>query len=383
MRFWKGVNMSTVLIQKRIGKKGISYAVRYADPLTGKKKHYQSFRKYKLAQQAANDLRTAFDAGKIPEKKDARFTPMTFEEVGQSLQEEWTKRHRLSELSAKTYAEYCTWLNVLSRTFGKTLLCQITSNEIVVFRDNEAQKNSNVSANKYLSILKKVFNHGLGLRAIISDPSQGIKALSEKQHQRDRFIFPDEIVKLIEASSQIRAKLYLPAIIYLGAEHGASKQEILSLKWPDINFEFGERGLITFFRTKTGRKRTDFLMPRTREALLKWQEHQDWIRHRKKISANGSNLVFCHHDGSPISRFDGAWSEACRLAGLENLHFHDLRHTFCSNLILSGASLKVVKEMISHADISMTDRYSHLTVEHKLLWQNRLAEHYSAKSLPE
>jgi site-specific recombinase XerD len=44
---------------------------------------------------------------------------------------------------------------------------------------------------------------------------------------------------------------------------------------------------------------------------------------------------------------------------------------------LSGADLKEVKEMIGHADISMTDRYSHLTSQHKLKRQQQLAKHYS------
>ena len=374
--------MSTVFIQKRIGKKGLTYAVRYADPLTGSKKHYQTFNKYKLAQQTANDLRALLDSGKIPDKRGTKFTPISFEQVAESLKEKWTSAYSRNELSPKTYLEYCTWLNVLNRTFGKTLLCQITKDEILAFRDGEALKNSNVSANKYLTILKRVFSQGLELRAVISDPSQGIKGLSEKQHQRDRFIYPHEIINLVKASSQFRAKFYLPAMIYLGAEHGASRQEVLSLKWSDIDFEFAGRGLITLFRSKTGKKRTEYLMPRTKKALLSWQEHQAWMRHRKKFSANG-NLVFCHLDGTPIKRFDKAWSKACKLAGLEDLHFHDLRHTFCSNLILSGASLKEVKEMIGHADISMTDRYSHLSTEYKLLWQNRLADYYSRKPLPE
>ena len=59
------------------------------------------------------------------------------------------------------------------------------------------------------------------------------------------------------------------------------------------------------------------------------------------------------------------------------IYFHDLRHTFCSNLILSGAGLKEVKDMIGQADISMTDRYSHLSLKHNLSKQIQLAEHYS------
>jgi len=60
-----------------------------------------------------------------------------------------------------------------------------------------------------------------------------------------------------------------------------------------------------------------------------------------------------------------------------DFHFHDLRHTYCSNILLSGGNLKDVKEMIGHADISMTERYTHILDERTEERQKMLAEHYS------
>jgi len=59
----------------------------------------------------------------------------------------------------------------------------------------------------------------------------------------------------------------------------------------------------------------------------------------------------------------------------------DLRHTFASNLLLSGSNIKDVKEMIGYRDLRMTDRYSHLTLDHQGKNQKRLAEHYSNGAL--
>lgn len=118
-------------------------------------------------------------------------------------------------------------------------------------------------------------------------------------------------------------------------------------------------------------------MPRTRQALLDWQAHQGWMRHRKKVDVKDDRYVFCRLDGEPFKRIDSAWRRICKLAGIENFHFHDLRHTFCSNLVMSGHDLKVVKDMIGHSDIAMTDCYSHLSALHKRAVQNQLAEHYS------
>jgi len=45
-----------------------------------------------------------------------------------------------------------------------------------------------------------------------------------------------------------------------------------------------------------------------------------------------------------MNRFDKDWRETCRMAGIVKLHFHDLRNTFCSNLLLSGAGHAVSTE---------------------------------------
>lgn len=371
--------MATVVIQKRKGKNSVSYAVRYKDPSTRKTKYYNSYRRLKDAQQAANELRALIDSTKFSEIKKAqsKLNLLTFWEVSELITKEWEIRLNKGELKQKTYDGYLGRVNVLNKTFGKHLLCQISKDGLISYQNRITSELSAVTSNRSLFIIKQIFKYGLKAKAIIEDPAEGISYLSEKNHERNKFLLPENITQLFEASQKTRAKFYMPALIYLGAEHGASKQEVLSLKWKDINFVYEGIGFIRLFRTKNNRERTEYLMPRTRQALLDWREHQSWMRHRKRINPCDSELVFCRLNGAPIKRFDKAWRTTCKNAGLKNFHFHDLRHTFCSNLLLSGSDLKDVKEMIGHSDLSMTDRYSHLTLNHKLLRQENLAEHYT------
>lgn len=140
---------------------------------------------------------------------------------------------------------------------------------------------------------------------------------------------PSGLNALIEASEQTKAKFYLSALICLGTEHGVSRQEALSLKLKDLDLDYDGIGLMYLHRTKNGMDRT---------------------------------------------------SSSCQSVGLEGFHFHDLRHTYCSNLRLIGADLHDVKEMIGHQDMAMTDRHAHIGGERKFLLQKQLAEHYAAVS---
>ena len=61
-----------------------------------------------------------------------------------------------------------------------------------------------------------------------------------------------------------------------------------------------------------------------------------------------------------------AFEKARRDCGMEWLHFHDLRHTYASWLVQSGAPLRAVQELLGHTTLAMTQRYSHLGSEHLL-----------------
>jgi len=61
-----------------------------------------------------------------------------------------------------------------------------------------------------------------------------------------------------------------------------------------------------------------------------------------------------------------AFKTACMKAEIKDFHFHDLRHTFASHLVMDNTGLAVVRELLEYKDIKMTMRYSHLSSEHKV-----------------
>ena len=315
--------------------------------------------------------------GEVPESsRQQKLRPLTFNQVAASLKEVWDKRVKRGDMKQKTHQEYIYRLNNLCEYFGNTVMMELKEADLEKYRDDRIYEYSVITANKDLQIIKAVIRQGFEMNVLKEDPARNLKKLSEKKHERKRFLLPEELDLLLRCASKKGGRKYLPAIILLGAEHGASRQECLNLKWEDIKLNYGKLGLIHFYRDKTELERTDWLMPRTRKAILDWWNHLEYIRKKKKVRVKRNDYVFCLMDGTPIERFDAAFKSAVKEAGFKDFHFHDLRHTFCSNLILSGVGIKEVKEMIGHRDISMTDRYSHLPMQYKETLQRQLEKQY-------
>ena len=75
-----------------------------------------------------------------------------------------------------------------------------------------------------------------------------------------------------------------------------------------------------------------------------------------------SSHVFTYRE-NPLKKIRNAFLLACNRAGIKNLRFHDLRHTFATRLVLAGVDLATVSKLLGHSSITMTMRYSHPTPE--------------------
>ena len=73
--------------------------------------------------------------------------------------------------------------------------------------------------------------------------------------------------------------------------------------------------------------------------------------------------MFPNPDGKLYYAADGAniaLNKALQQAGLRQMRFHDLRHTFASHLVLKGRSLKEIQVLLGHHSVTMTERYAHV-----------------------
>jgi integrase len=87
-----------------------------------------------------------------------------------------------------------------------------------------------------------------------------------------------------------------------------------------------------------------------------------------------SGLVFPSHrkEGAPFRDPKKAFAKAIKLAGIEHLRFHDLRHTFATRLVRAGVDLITTQALLGHATIGMTTRYAHPLGDAKIAAVRRL-----------
>jgi integrase len=147
---------------------------------------------------------------------------------------------------------------------------------------------------------------------------------------------------------------YLEPMIIISLNTGLRQGELLMLRWEDINFS---EKIITI-RAKNAKSRTVRHISLNSEAFKVLEE---WKVTKKK----NQESLFLNRDGKPLNSVKKAWKTILQQAQIENFRWHDLRHTFASNLVMAGVDLNTVRELLGHSDLQMTLRYAHLAPEHK------------------
>ena len=171
------------------------------------------------------------------------------------------------------------------------------------------------------------------------------RGLPEAQ-PRTRFLSHDEYRRLLAASGPL-----LRPLIEMAVATGMRLEELLSLKWDQVDLGRKEVRLVV---TKSKQPRVVPLSPRAVAILV-----------AAGRNAQDKQYVFTNPTtGSRFKTIKRAFRTACKRAGVQDIRFHDLRHTFASWAVQSGADLYRLSRILGHASLQMTSRYAHLATEH-------------------
>ena len=184
-----------------------------------------------------------------------------------------------------------------------------------------------------------------------------------------RTLRPGEVEVLLDTA---RDSYYYP-VIYTALSTGLRQAELLGLRWRDINLGsisvsqvlYKRRGICQFKEPKTTHSRRSVAMtPKLVLFLSEYKEDRKRLYHEFGKELTLDDLVFTSEvEGKPIDPgvLSHAFKRMARKAGMEDIRFHDLRHTFASLMLLRGAKPKVISEALGHSSVAFTmDTYSHI-----------------------
>lgn len=232
--------------------------------------------------------------------------------------------------------------------FGKAELADVAAMRVEEYKAKKlAQGLSAKTINNHLTILRKCLQiawewgriERMPIIKLLKVPPQSIVFLSE-----------EECRALISDKAEPVAHMMILTALRTGMRLG----ELCGLMWEDIDFS---RGMITvrhsIVRGVVGSPKSNRIryIPLAHDLAL---ELQSWPQ-------GEGELVF-HVDGRVLSDYAATemLSRACARTGVQRIGWHKLRHTFATQLVSRGVSLRAIQALLGHSTIQMTEKYAHL-----------------------
>ena len=201
--------------------------------------------------------------------------------------------------------------------------------------------------NREMATLKHALSKAVEWKLLRKTAREELTAIKKYQEPDGRLRYLSgqaEADRLLQASNDS-----LRPIVVTALHTGMRKGELLSLTWDLVDMT---HGFIRLKQTKNGKARA---LPFNETlwslfSALRTRPDVPWVFH----DAAGHRWNDIRHP----------FEAACTVAGLTDFHFHDLRHTFASWLMMRGVPLATVSNLLGHTSPTMTLRYAHLSPKH-------------------
>lgn len=267
----------------------------------------------------------------------------TFDELKARYMESYSRR---TKAESSILRDGCSFKQ-LERSFAGLELREITPVRLAEYKErrrSEGAKDSTLA--KELQVLRNALN--IAMREwewIETTPFVKVK-IEVPKNAVERFLSPEEEARLLNECPE-----WLKEIVLFAVNTGMRMGEILDLKWPQVDLE---RKVITLLVTKNGDKRG---VPMNATVF-------ELLRNKVKTRQN-SGHVFQSKTGTKIDAHNlkRAFRRARGKAELNDVRFHDLRHTAGSRMAQAGVDIYTVSKILGHKTLTMTMRYAHHNVD--------------------
>lgn len=292
------------------------------------------------AEQWARQIEARLDQGDIPMSRRtlggstlATLLTRYKAEVTPTKRGQLQERYRLDQL--------------LKDPLATTPLEKLSPQHIANYRDRRLRSVQGVTVRRELALLRHVvevarIDWGLPLAG---NPVADIR-LPKLPVARNRRLAPEERTRLLEHVGRTRARQLGP-VVHFALETAMRRGEILAARWDHVDWS---KKTLSVPETKTGYAREIPLSPAATN-LLEAVRPKDIDKPSGRIFPATANAVRL------------SWERLTRRIGLEDLHFHDLRHEAISRFFERGLSIPEVALISGHRDYRMLFRYTHLRAE--------------------
>ncbi|MCI1893368.1 MAG: site-specific tyrosine recombinase XerD [Lactobacillus sp.] len=247
--------------------------------------------------------------------------------------------------------EFADWLDTIDATgFPESL------ESIQAFLATQSDAKAATSVSRMISALRKFYRYLLRETVISSDPMTMVASPKPAQHLPATLSGPE--IDALMAAPDITQPLGLRdrAMFELMYATGLRVSELVNLRLDQMHLSLN-------LLEVTGKGDKQRIVPVSPQAV-------DWVNQYLQtsrpalIKKTPPAVVFVNFHGRQLTR-QGIWKNLkayIQALGIEkDVTPHTLRHSFATNLLENGADLRVVQELLGHADISTTQIYTHLS----------------------
>lgn len=207
-------------------------------------------------------------------------------------------------------------------------------------------------SNKCLALLSKMFNMAerWGMRPDGTNPCRHVQKY--RSQPQERFLSAQELARMADVLAAVEKKAtetpFVVAAVRLLVFTGARMGEILSLEWAHVDID---NAMLFLPESKSGKKVIYLSAPALGVlASIPRMENNPFVICGEKGGAHLVNL-------------QKPWTRIRKLAGLEDVRIHDLRHSFASIAASGGLSLPMIGKLLGHTQAATTQRYAHLAAD--------------------
>ncbi|MCL2233283.1 MAG: tyrosine-type recombinase/integrase [Treponema sp.] len=237
--------------------------------------------------------------------------------------------------------------------------------------DLSAEGTASVSVNRALSTIRGFYRWMMRFAYRRDNPASSLKNLKTPK-TLPAFLWEGEMAQFSELPE--KSGILWPerdkALILSMYSAGLRVSEVTALSLKSMESDFSGARVIG----KGNKERHVFFSDEAREALLAYLP----ARLQRIKAERPTDRAFISLKGAPISVPGVRWiiSKYAERSGLgKNIHPHSLRHSFATHLVNSGCDVRVVQELLGHASISTTQRYTHVEIERLSAVYNKAHPH--------